>query len=467
MIETIKAWFAGRWSSKGGYKEILAVGMPLIISMGAFTIMHFTDRVFLSRYSLETMAASSPAGILNLLFTSVFMGTAEYSGVFVSQFIGANKPHRVGASLWQGIWFCLPVGLLLIVIGEFLSAPMFALGGHEPHIQALETSYFTITMYGSGLFLMSLVFSSYFSGQGLTRVVMIVNVLGAAINIPLDYMFIFGWGPIPEMGINGAGYATCFGSGFITTAYALLIFTKKNEHAFKVLSAWRFDKELFWRYMRYGLPGGVQMFIEILGFTFFIFMMGRYGTLELAASNIVFCVDTLVFLPILGLSITASILVGQAVGANDKELAKWVTVNSMHVSMIVMTIMVTLFLVYAYPLVELFHPDGMSDAEFAKVHEIAVVLLRFVAIYCWVDSFALVYQGALKGAGDTRFVMIFCLICSLSVLVAPVYILVEHYRVPMEYSWYFIIGYVVIQSVVYYTRFKTGIWMEKRIVREG
>ena len=95
-----------RWYGPGGYRELLAVGLPLVFSMVSHTVMQFTDRIFLGNYSLDAIAASLPAGIAAFLFLSFFMGVVEYVGVFVAQYTGAAAPERVGAALWQGLYFC-------------------------------------------------------------------------------------------------------------------------------------------------------------------------------------------------------------------------------------------------------------------------------------------------------------------------------------------------------------------------
>ena len=92
-----------RWGGTGGYREVLAVGLPLVVSMGSSTVMLFTDRMFLANYSVDAIAAALPAGIASFLFVCFFMGVGGYVNVFVAQYTGARRGDRVGASLWQGV----------------------------------------------------------------------------------------------------------------------------------------------------------------------------------------------------------------------------------------------------------------------------------------------------------------------------------------------------------------------------
>ena len=187
----------------------------MILSMGSWSLMHFVDRVFLTWYSRDALAAALPSGILSFTLGTFFLGTAGYVNTFVAQYMGANRPERVGASVWQGIHFSILAGLFLLVGIPF--APwIFDAAGHEPSIRALEVVYFQILMVGwlPGLIMPAV--SSFYSGRGVTRPVMWVNLVAATTNIGLDYILIFGKLGLPEMGIEGAAWATvlahCFGA---------------------------------------------------------------------------------------------------------------------------------------------------------------------------------------------------------------------------------------------------------------
>jgi len=94
-------------SPNSPYRRVISISVPLAMSMAATTVMEFTDRVFLANYSLEAIAAVVPAGITQFLFLAFFVGVAGYVNVFIAQYTGAGAHHRVGACLWQGLWFTL------------------------------------------------------------------------------------------------------------------------------------------------------------------------------------------------------------------------------------------------------------------------------------------------------------------------------------------------------------------------
>ncbi len=180
-----------RWKSEGGYRDVLVLAIPLIISTGTTSVLHFVDRMFLAWYSPEAIAASMPASMMSFAFMSFFIGVAGYTNVFIAQYYGAVKYDRVGPVIWQGIYIALGGGILLLCLIPF-SKEIFSFFGHEPLIQRDEVIYFRVICLSGFPSIASSAISGYFSGRGKPWPVMWVNCLGTVINIILDYIFIFG-----------------------------------------------------------------------------------------------------------------------------------------------------------------------------------------------------------------------------------------------------------------------------------
>ncbi|MBN2122962.1 MAG: MATE family efflux transporter, partial [Deltaproteobacteria bacterium] len=155
-----------RWRKANGYRQVLAISLPMVASMGSLTLMQFTDRMFLANYSVDAIAAALPAGIASFTFLSFFMGVANYTNTFVAQYTGAGAPDRVGAALWQGIYFSILSALLLASLLP-VSGPLFDLIGHSPRIRTLEVVYFDILILGSGLVVLGSTMACFYTGRGL------------------------------------------------------------------------------------------------------------------------------------------------------------------------------------------------------------------------------------------------------------------------------------------------------------
>lgn len=452
-----------RWSQPNGYRQVLAIGLPMVISMVSTTAMHFTDRMFLAQYSLVAIAAAMPAAMASFLFMAFFMGTAGYVNVFVAQYVGAGAPRRVGAALWAGVWFSVASGALMAGLW-FAAEPIFAFGGHDPAVRELEVVYFRWLNLGAGVGVLQSSLSCFFSGRGLTRPVMLVNLAGALVNVPLDYALINGaWG-LPELGILGAALATIAGWVVMAALFVLLIFTPRQERRFGVISAWRPEWSLFKRLMRYGLPAGVQFWLDITAFTLFVFLVGRLGVLELAATNIAFSISTLSFLPMIGFSIALSTLVGQAVGQGRPDLARTATTSALHLTLAYMGLVAGLFLLLPGLLVDPFIPRDQPPAEAARIADLGAMLLRYVAVYCFFDAVSIIYMAALKGAGDSRYVMLAMAVLAGLALVLPVYLGVEHLGWGLHGVWSCIIVYLALLGLANWRRFRGGAWTRMRVV---
>jgi multidrug resistance protein, MATE family len=454
-----------RWSRLNGYREVLAISLPLVASMGSITVMQFTDRVFLANYSVDAIAAALPAGIASFTFISFFMGVANYTNVFVAQYTGARVYNRVGAALWQGIYFSLAASALLALMCSF-SGRLFDLIGHSPHIRSLEVKYFNILTLGAGLVVLNSAMACFYTGRGLTWTVMLVNMAGAVVNIPLDYCLIYGMGPFPELGIVGAGIATVIASATITVIFVILIFRKRNRSRFATWQAKAFDRELFGRMMRYGLPSGIQFFLEIFGFTFFVQMVGRLGDLELAASNIVLAIESLSFLPMVGFHIGNATLMGQAIGRGRPEEGAYATTSAVHITLVYMMFLAVVFVLAPEPLLRLFRADQHTAAQYADIMALGVVLLRFVAAFSFFDALNLIFSSAIKGAGDTRFIMWTIGALSLGVMIIPVYVAVAVLGAGIYAAWTLATVYVWALGMAFMLRYRQGKWKRMRVIEE-
>ncbi len=448
---------------KGGYNKVVAVSFPLVLSMGSTTVMEFTDRIFLGNYSLDALAAAMPPGITSFLFTSFFMGVVGYVSVFVAQYTGAKEKKGVGVSLWQGIYFALIGGLFMTLL-SCTSEHIFAFIGHAETIQTLEITYFRILCIGTVTGLLGTSLSCFFSGRGVTTPVLIIHTAGTILNIPLDYALINGvWG-FPEWGIMGAAVATVSSWVLIALLFALAVFTKENNRAYYVIKAWRFNPEIFINLMKYGIPSGIQFFLEILAFTFFILIVGRLGKDALAISNIVLSLNALAYMPMFGFSMGLSTLVGQAIGKKRPDMAVKFTTATTHIVTCYLLFLTILFIFFPEPLINLFLPDYLQPEEKRNLLNSGIILLRFVTLYLFFDSLAIIYTGTLKGAGDTNFIMTAFGTTATFILFIPVYVGVLFLDMGLYYSWSCLTIYIFILYCIVFIRYLTGKWKDMKVI---
>ena len=460
MIEAIK----NRWQGDGGYREVLNLAFPLLLSTGSITIQHFIDRMFLTWHSPEAIAAATPAGMISFTLMSIFIGTAVYVNTFVAQYSGAQQHTRIGPAVWQGLYFSLFAGLAVLPLYP-LTSRIFALAGHTPEVQHLECQYFKILIFSGFSVTASSAMAGFFSGRGKTKVIMWVTFASTAVNIVLDYGLIFGNLGFPSLGIRGAALATVISQYTRVIIYLFLIMKPHYQKKYWMLKGWKPEKELFMRLLRFGFPNGLHMFLELTGFTLLIVLVGRIGTIPLAATNITFNINHLAFLPLMGFGMAVSILVGRRLGENRPEVAQRTTWSTIHMTSIFMTFLIAVYVLV--PGILLFPYAANADPkQFAHIARLVANLLKFVAVYGLFDMMNFIFAAAIKGAGDTKFVMIVSITLSWTIMVIPSFIAIVICNRGLYTVWGFHAINIIGLGIVFLLRFQGGKWKSMRVIEE-
>lgn len=449
--------------NKNRYRDVTRVCLPLVLAMSATTVMEFTDRIFLSNYSLDAVAAALPAGISAFLFMAFLGGIGGYSSVFIAQYTGRGEKDKVGIVLWQGIYFILLCAIFFFVLAETAGPYIFRLFDHPPQVRVLEEQYFSILCKG-GVFHVALnTLSTFFSGRGITKPVMAMYFIGMAINIPLDYALIYGKFSFPEMGIAGAAIATVTASMIPTFILLTLIFTRKHNDRFGVFKHWQFDFNIVKRLLKFGVPGSLQFTVDIFAFTIFTLLVGKLGTLAMAATTVVLSINSVAFMPSMGFSQGISIMVGQALGKGNPQAAKDNVISAAHLLTLYILCIDALFIFFPETILSFFIPEDDSQG-YTEMVEISINLLKIISAYLLFDSLYMIFSGALKGAGDTRFMMWSVALFSIIFLVIPCYLGIVVFKMGVYYAWSCILIFVISLFFLSCFRYYQGKWQDMLVI---
>ncbi|MEX0619332.1 MAG: MATE family efflux transporter [Pseudohongiellaceae bacterium] len=441
-------------------RELVGIAIPMMVSQGAFAVMIFTDRYFMSQIDPVHMAASLGGGVAMFFSICFFTGLLSYANALAAQYLGAGDRHKAPRVLTQGLFLVLLSQPCLFVIG-WVVIKLFAGMGHDPRQVELERIYYLILMAGSAITLAKICISSYFAGIGRARVVMVCDVLGMALNVPLCYAMVFGRFGLPALGISGAAVSTLVATLFSVLLFLMFYLRKGHREEFAVLASFHFDRAIFRRFLRLGTPSGVELFLNVAAFNLFLLMFQSYGIIQGASVAIVFNWDMLSFVPMMGLNIGVISLIGRFVGANDMKRANAVISAGFLLGLSYSAMLATLFIVFRYSLVDIFAPP---EGDFEEIRSLAAFMMLGLATYAMADAIVLVSGGVLRGAGDTRWLMIASVSLHWAMLVAQ-YLIIHVYRIGPKASWLAFVAMLLSIAVVYLLRLKSGRWRDPEALR--
>ena len=469
------------------YLDVFRLTWPLALGMANNAVMQFVDRVFLSNESAASLEAVLPASVFSGVFVCFFQAVVAYSGTFVAQYCGAGSERGCRSSYHAGLAISAIFGAMLLL----LVPPGIAVldwVGHSPDVLAREKTYYSIVTGGGFATCAMIAASGYFTGLGRTRLVFFVNLVGNLLNVLLDYLLIFGVAipsvgfMLPAFGIAGAAWATVIAQVVqmvVLNALALRDGTgggrsparscceARSSNAMepdlvdgKSIGFWR----LVGRILRFGVPAGVQSMLNILSFLVFVFLTGKVGDMAFAVSNAAFTVNYLLIAPIEGVGIGAGVLVGQRQGAGDTHGAFANGNRALVIAELYVAVAAVLILVFRRQILALFAGD-VAAGELPEFMSLGSTLFVMMVVWQFCDAADVVLSGALKGAGDTRFVMVWMLIMAFPFWM-PILFATYWLCPTMEALWATMIVYVVVFFVGTILRWHKGPWRQLRLVAD-
>lgn len=444
----------------GDIKDVLVVALPMLLSMSFDTLMTFVDRLFLSKLGPAEMNASLGAGGMNLVLTTFFTGMISYTTAMVAQRFGAGRKNECASVFMQAVYLslvCVPLLYLTIPLGHLI----FGIQGIAEDQLVYQKTYFNILMFGGIVSLVRNAAPCFFSGIGETKVIMKAAFVGMLVNIVCNYFLIYGWGPIPSLGVAGAAYGTVIGNVVSTVMLFAVYFGKKNDARFATRSNLKLNFAQVKELLKRGLPSGVEMFLNMAAFQLMILLFHGLGPVTATAASIMFNWDMVAYVPLMGLEVASTSLVGRYVGAKQAAAATRSTFSGVKVGWAYSLIIGVLLVFLPGVLSDMFKPDANATAEalaiFESARPISIFMLRFATIYIFVEVLLVIYCGALRGAGDTVWVMIACAIMNWFNTIA-LYLAAYVFDLPGHYAWIIVVCVYGTAPVLFYLRWKGGKW---------
>jgi len=439
--------------------ELLRLALPMVVSQGTFAVMIFTDRYFMSQIDPVHMAAALGGGVASFFSFCFFLGLFSYANALAAQYLGAGEREKCPKVVTQGMIMTVMSAPFLTLI-TFFVAGVFEGMGHEPEQVGLERSYYLVLMSGVLVTLAKVCLSSYFAGIGRTYVVMICDLFGLVVNVPLCYVMVFGKFGFPELGIIGAGISTVVATVLAFLLFVAFYFRKEHRDKFSVLSSFSLEPGILRRFWRLGFPSGLELFLNVAAFNLFLLMFQSYGIAESAAAAIVFNWDILSFVPMIGLSVGVISLIGRFVGTRDMTRVDEVMTAAFTAALAYSALLAVVYITFRYPLVEVFAPPR---GDFSGIRELSAFMMIGLSSYVMADAVVIVSGGVLRGAGDTRWLMVTSVSLHWAMLVAQFFI-IRIFEFSPKVSWLAFASMLLAIALVYALRLKGGRWRDPKVL---
>lgn len=440
---------------------MISVALPMVVSFACDTVMIFTDRLLLSRLGPVMMNASLGGGISFYMMIMFLFGLTGYTTALVAQHLGAGKKHDCPKVSFQAAIIIVASWPLFLFVREPASH-LFSLMGVPPEQLGPQIEYFQILAIGSVTALLRHCLASFFSGIGNTRIVMTASFFAMIINVFSAYALIYGHFGFPAMGIAGAAWGTVFASFCACLMLAAVYFSKKIREEYEIMKSFVFDRTLMKKLLRYGSPSGFEMFLAVAAFNFMVLTFHSMGPVSATAASVMLNWDMVTYVPLLGIEIGVTSLVGRYMGAGRPDIAHKSVMSGVKVGSCYSILMFVLFMFFPYPMVQVFHPEAANEV-FQQSIPVAIIMLRMVCLYLVSEIIIVVFVGALRGAGDTLWAMSFSILLHWFVAGA-LFIMLRVFHLPVETGWAVVIILFLVLSTAVLFRYREGKWRSIHLV---
>jgi MATE family multidrug resistance protein len=447
--------------------------------------VRFVDGWMVSQVADYQFSAQFVAGLSSFVIEALAVGTLGVVSTFVSQSRGAGKPRRCGRYAWAGLhmgWLYALVMLTLIP----LSGPLMGLFGHGPATHAMQSMYFRYMMASLLLTVPCRSIEQFFIGIHKPRVVYIAAAVANLFNVGANYCLIFGKFGLPRMELEGAAIGSCVSWG-LQLAILLSVFLARRTHrVYETRTALRVQWRLIGQTVRLGFPVGARLCNAMFCWNVFSNrFVGSFGAAHLNGNAVAMRYGLMAVLPIVGIGMATTAVVGRCIGAGRPDLARRRAHTALILGAMYLAIISAAAVAYRKPMVAFFVHQSLSpqvDRDAASstdgrpapterdladpddIIRIGSQLLLLLLVVQWFDSVNIVYIGALRGAGDTRRPMLVAMSLAWLLEVGGGWLMVRHFaHLEGRGPYVAAIVYLICVSAYMAWRFESGAWRKINI----
>ena len=434
-------------------RTVLVFGIPMVCASLLQNVSSVADIYFVGKLGAEALAAVSIGGVVIDILWTFISGTNLGFRALISRAVGARSFDEASHVAHQGIIVTLLVSVPIAVVGGIYARPITILLGAEPSVVPLASVYFRIIILGASIYLLTHSLSTILQAAGNARIPTQAMLLVTVLTLTLEPILIFGWGPVPALGVAGAAAGLILVYVF-TCAYLLMVLRHGHSGIKISLLSMRVDRAMIWKILKIGLPRSFQRSFRAFAAIAMLRIVAGFGTHTQAAYGVSMRIFVLVLSPGWGLASVASTLVGQNLGAQKPQRAEksaWVTFV---VYGFIISLFTAVFVPFGDSIMGVFNRDPEVIRQGASLLRITSPFFLFLAL-------AMITGAALGGSGDTIPPMLITAIAQAGVQIGAALVLPTVFNLQEDGLWWAIsIGFVTWGSGMGLW-FRLGRWKEK------
>jgi MATE family, multidrug efflux pump len=441
-------------SSAAPLRTLVRLAVPMVLARASQSVITFADAIQVKHLGVKAIAATSTGGLNVLGFVILAMGTAFIVQSFVAQLAGRGDRDDTPRFAWYGLALALGAAVIAIALIP-LVGPALALTGYSIEVREQMTDYMAIRMLSVGAIVGVEALGNWYGGLGNTWMQMIAGIITMAAAVVLNWVLIGGHLGAPAMGVSGAAVASTIAS-FLGFGFLALAFWRRWGGA-PTARATKLSLAEFVRVLRFGLPNGLNWFLEFAAFQLFVNgVLASLGDETVAALNVVIAVNSISFMPAFGLASAGAILAGQAIGRDARD-AVWPQVKI--TLLCTMTWMGVIGLVYAaFPAYVL----SLFASEYSgQLVAIGTTMLVISAAWQLTDAVGITLSETLRAAGDTTWTAAARIVLAWAVFTPAAFLVVIRLHGGPVGAMLCLVGYLGLLALALAWRFRSGAW--KRI----
>ncbi|MCD4783267.1 MAG: MATE family efflux transporter [Candidatus Eremiobacteraeota bacterium] len=434
-------------------RGIMKLAVPTMAGFILQNVFNIVDMYFVGKLGAAQLAAVSVSGIFIGLIYTFALGISTGTVAIVARLQGEGDMESAAKSGKQSVFLGFFIYVFLLIFGNIIIGPILHLLGVESDIFPMAVQYARIILSGSFVVFIPMALNAYLRGSGDTVTPMRVMIIAAVLNVIFDPILIFGLLGFPKLGVAGSAIATVL-ARFCGMLYIIYHVSFKAKDLRLKLLPIKIDFREMWRILKIGIFGSAQSALRNMSEIVMMKLVVNFGTAAIASYGIGLRLRMAILLPILGMGVAASTMVGQNLGAKKPgraEKAGWVTAGF---SLVVMTVSAVLFFIFAENIVSMFNKDPAVIRD-------GVLFIRYFSPTFLFIGLSISMEKALNGAGDTISPMIITLIGLYVVRIPIVIYLMNHFG--MEGIWMGIAISSIIGGLIFCGWFRVGRWKLKKI----